>query len=140
MLSFIEFLSKQNHFCNSKTSSRNSKICFSFLALLSLRTLALRTTEHQKEANFTYCLYWTSNKVPGGISASVSHVRMFSKFVEENATCFRHDDSSVVTMPGGVKKLVLKCIFCNLSPQMNMGPMLLSLSVNRNIRYATSVC
>lgn len=138
MLSFIELLSKQNHFRNRKTSSRNSEIYFSFLAFLSLRSVALRTTELQKEVNFTYCLYWTSNTVPGGISASVSHVRMFSKFVEENAARFRHDDLSVVTMPRGAKKLVLKCIFWQLSAEMNMDPMLLSLLVSINIRCANS--
>lgn len=127
------FLSKQKHFRNSGKSDRNSKFYFSFLALPH-RTVALGTTELQREANLTYCLYWTSNTVPGGISASVSHVRMFSKFVEENAARFRHADLSAVTMPRGAKKLVLKCILQHLSPGMNAGPMLLGLSVSSNIR------
>lgn len=63
---------------------------------------------------------------------------MFSKFIEENATCFRHDDLSVITIPVGAKKLVLKCMFGNLGPQVNVSPVLLNLAVNRNTRRESS--
>lgn len=46
--------------------------------------------------------------MPGGISAAVSHVRMFSKLVDENAARFRHDGLSAVTMPEGAEKIVFK--------------------------------
>lgn len=95
-------------------------------------------TALQKEADFTYCLYWTSNTVPGGICASVSHVRMFSKFVEANVACFRHDDLSAAAVPRQAKRLALKLPALAPQPRLSVGPAL--PAVSRSARACHSLC